>query len=293
MIRYLKRKDINDVKYNKCIEKAINTRIYAYSWYLDIVADHWNALVIDDYKIVMPLPWRSKYFIKYIYTPCWTQQLGVFSSTKVKSEILSQLLNNIPKNYRKVTINYNSDNNFENEKLTEMVNYILPLDKPYKELFQKYQYIRRRAIKQLSLSEITIAEGENHEEIIQLFIEQKQKEVDLRTEDYECLNRITSMLKFQGKALIISAYNKQDEFIGGAIFFIGLKRISYMFSAITQEGRDKQIMTSIIDSVIEKYSNTNYIFDFEGSMIPGIAFFFKSFGAKKEIYFTYQKYLSS
>ena len=73
MIRYIRRKEIDIAKYDACIETAINARIYAYSWYLDIVADNWDILVLNDYEAVMPLPWRSKYFIKYVYPPAWTQ----------------------------------------------------------------------------------------------------------------------------------------------------------------------------------------------------------------------------
>jgi hypothetical protein len=50
-------------------------------------------------------------------------------------------------------------------------------------------------------------------------------------------------------------------------------------------------MTQILDSIIKQYSETDYIFDFEGSMVSGIAHFFKSFGAKEEEYFSFKKYV--
>ena len=90
MIQYLKNKEIDFKKYDACIEAAINSRIYAYSWYLNIVADNWDALVLNDYEAVMPLPWRQKYFIKYIYPPAWTQQLGVFSSAEVNETLMME-----------------------------------------------------------------------------------------------------------------------------------------------------------------------------------------------------------
>jgi hypothetical protein len=64
------------------IARSFNGIVYAYSWYLDIVSPGWDALVKDDYKSVMPLTWRKKYGIKYLYQPFFTQQLGVFSSDK-------------------------------------------------------------------------------------------------------------------------------------------------------------------------------------------------------------------
>ena len=52
MIHYVKREDLEVEKYNNCIENSIQSRIYAFSWYLDIVADYWDVLVLDDYKAV-------------------------------------------------------------------------------------------------------------------------------------------------------------------------------------------------------------------------------------------------
>ena len=81
MITYIKRKDLEVEKYDACIENALQSRVYAFSWYLDIVADNWDVLVLDDYKAVMPIAWKKKYFIKYVYPPLWLLELGVFSQT--------------------------------------------------------------------------------------------------------------------------------------------------------------------------------------------------------------------
>ena len=49
-------------------------------------------------------------------------------------------------------------------------------------------------------------------------------------------------------------------------------------------------MSLLMDHVIKTYAASNYILDFEGSMIKELASFFKSFGAQKEIYFHFKKY---
>ncbi len=61
MIKYVKRKNLDLVKYNDCIENSIQSRMYAFAWYLDIVADNWDVLVCNDYQAVMPIPWKRKY----------------------------------------------------------------------------------------------------------------------------------------------------------------------------------------------------------------------------------------
>jgi hypothetical protein len=292
MIKYIKRENLDVEKYNDCIEKSINTRIYAYSFYLDIVSSSWDVLVLNDYEYVMPITWNSKYFIKYISVPTWTQQLGIFSSKKISKELAENFIKAIPKKYFKTSINFNSGN--ENLSFSnEMTNYILPLNKAYKELFKKYKYVRRRVKLQFDSSKFSIFSTDKTTELIQLFIEQKQEEVLIRNIDYIRLENLVDFLRPLKKVDIIVAKTPNGELLGGAIFLNDDNRITYLFSSVSQSGREEQVMTFIIDSVIEKYANSNLTLDFEGSMIPGIAFFFKSFGTIKETYFNYQKSLFS
>ena len=77
-ITYIHRKDIETEKWNGIIADSPAETIYPYSWYLDAVADNWSALVADDYRFIMPVVWKKKAGIKYVYQPFHTQQLGVF-----------------------------------------------------------------------------------------------------------------------------------------------------------------------------------------------------------------------
>ena len=79
MIQYVKRKYLDEDKYNFCIENSIQSKVYAFSLYLDIVADNWDVLVLNDYKAVMPIPWNKKFLLKYSLQPFFCQQLGVYS----------------------------------------------------------------------------------------------------------------------------------------------------------------------------------------------------------------------
>ena len=81
MIKYIKRRDLDITKYDACIENSIQSRIYALSWYLDVVADNWDVLVLNDYEAVMPIPWKQKFGLKYITQPYFCQQLTIYSKT--------------------------------------------------------------------------------------------------------------------------------------------------------------------------------------------------------------------
>ncbi|MEM6725303.1 MAG: hypothetical protein AAF598_14780 [Bacteroidota bacterium] len=79
-IRYLKRDEIDQLKWDSCVHYANNGQVYGYTWYLDNVAEDWDGLVEGDYESVFPLVWNSKIFgIKQLYQPFLSQQLGLFS----------------------------------------------------------------------------------------------------------------------------------------------------------------------------------------------------------------------
>jgi len=68
-LSYLPYKQIDKVKWDACIRHSMNRLIYAESVYLDHMAVNWDAIVLNDYEAVMPLPWKKKLGIRYLYQP--------------------------------------------------------------------------------------------------------------------------------------------------------------------------------------------------------------------------------
>lgn len=289
MIFYIKRQDLDVKKYDTCVEDAFNSRIYAFSWYLDIVADNWDALILDDYKAVMPLPWRQKYLIKYIYHPAWTQQLGVFSSNEISENLVRDFLKSIPNKFRKITIQFNSGNPLSGNNVTEKVNYILPLEKSYDELFKNFRKDRRERIKQ-NLDKNKLTEDDfDIQKLVTTFKKNYNNKIELSENDYLKLELLVKkMINVEDVSVKIILDKERDSVRAGAIFLMSKKRIVYLFSSQTDEGRKLNSLSVILNKVIDDNSNTDKILDFEGSMISNIADFFKSFGAEKESYFLYQ-----
>ena len=83
MIRIIKRRDLDLQKYDSCIDESLQSRIFAFSWYLDVTVEHWQVAVLNDYEAVMPLPVRQKFGITYVYPPFWILELGIFSKEPI------------------------------------------------------------------------------------------------------------------------------------------------------------------------------------------------------------------
>ena len=287
MIHYLKRNKVNVEKYDFCIKNALNSRIYAYSWYLDIVADNWDVLVLNDYEAVMPLPWRQKYFIKYIYPPAWTQQLGVFSSNTISEELIVSFIKAIPRKFKKITIQFNSGNVFKHKNITERVNYILPLNKSYEEVYKGYRADRKNRVKQGYRNNLSIKEV-NIQSLIEIG-KRYYSYLNINNDDYLKLKKLAFYALKKKNGFITGIERNDGSILGGVLFLESKSRITYLFSVVTDEGKNKQVTSSIIDSLIKDKISSNKTLDFEGSMIDGIADFYKSFGGKKELYYLYKQ----
>jgi len=286
MIHYLKRKDIDIVKYDACIEAALNSRIYAYSWYLDIVADNWDALVLNDYEAVMPLPWRQKYFIKYIYPPAWTQQLGVFSNFKIEAYVVRQFINAISKKFKKITVQFNAENDVSSFKTEKRTNYILKLDKPFEEIYKGFNKNRKRDIKKAETEKYSIDKEISADEFLYFYLNEP-KNYQLRQEQ---ITTIKALLKANNKAVYIWGIRVDEKLIASIVWLKDANRITYILPIATIQAKEKGLPTLLISNLIKEHQNSNLMLDFEGSMIEGVADFYRSFGVKDESYFSFQKY---
>ena len=79
MLRYILHHDIDRKKWDAGTDNSIRPKIYALSWYLDIINPGWDAIVEDDYDSVMPVTRRKKFGLLYVCQPVFAQQTGIFS----------------------------------------------------------------------------------------------------------------------------------------------------------------------------------------------------------------------
>jgi len=287
MIKQLKRSEIITEKYNACIEKSIQSKIYAFSWYLDIVADDWSVLVLDDYVAVMPIPYvrakRNLYF-KKIMQPLFCQQLGIFSQKelpqKAYQEFINQFLNLTPKTYQ-----FNTDNTsflkIVDFLKNERINYELSLQEPYEILKKEFSKNLKRNIKKAQKAQLTIKKCTLNE---LLLMKKKTASEMYKNKNYQVLKKLIETICKRKKGKCIGVYD-DNELIATAFFIQTPHRIIYLLSSSTSKGKKMGATPLLIDNLIKKHEKSAVILDFEGSIIEGIARFFRSFGAKPVIYY--------
>jgi hypothetical protein len=292
LIRYITYNEIDKHKWDECIHHAVNGIVYAYSWYLDIVSPSWDALVENDYERVFPLTKNKKSGISYLFQPFFTQQLGIFSTTKLNAEITENFISKIPHKFKFAEINLNTFNKIEPAKFQVFPNLTHELDliPTYDLIYRNYSENTRRNIKLALNSELIISQNTKAEQVIELFKNNKGKDIEtLKEKEYLLLKKLISVCLYKKIAHISGVYTKEANLCAGAIFIESNNKVIFLFSATDNEARSNGAMSFLIDSFIKYNSQRNLTLDFEGSNDPNLARFYRSFGAKECVYFQYKK----
>jgi len=290
-IEYLNRNEIDVVQWDNCIKNSIQYLPYALSFYLDVVCPSWSALVVDNYEAVLPLPIRKKFLLPYVFQPAPCPQLGLYSKTALSTNTLNSILDAVPSFIKFINCGVNkstfTNNNFGQFILKD--NYELDLNQPYETIKKKYKYNTRREIKLALNKPINFIEAITAEQIIELLTSTKQKEVaNLNT---TMSKQLVKLLKSLSKEKIGYSLGIVDEAnqLSAAVYYIKTaNRLVNLLNASNTTAKKNGWMMVLIDQLIRKHANTDTIFDFEGSSIPSVARFFRSFGAVQTNYYVWQ-----
>ncbi len=281
-ITYLRRQDINIQKWDDCIEQASNGLVYAYSFYLDRMAKNWDALVLNDYEAVMPLPWNSKYGIRYVYQPFLTAQLGVFGK-KTDGSLVNLFIENIPSSFRLIEISLNSGNATPPHSIKRN-NYLLNLEKPYEILYNNFRENIQRNINKAQQSGCTVEKDLDPEKVIRLAWDQMRSHNKESSENAGRFRELFQLLHKKQMAVTYGINNTQEELVASAVFFFSHKRAYYILVGNHSNGRKIGASHALIDAFIKDHAGKKLVLDFEGSDLKNLAFFYSSFGAEQETY---------
>ena len=289
MITYLQHNDIDKPKWDATIAQCGN--IYAFSWYLDLVHPDWEALVEDDYQTVMPLTGGKKFGVSYLFQPYFVQQLGVFSLSPLSPEKTATFLNAIPKKYRFAEIRLNEKNVLDDnlQGVEYHRNVLFDLNQSYDTIRASYHQNTKRNLAKAEANNLQIVDTVIPYHVVALFTDNRGALLDKWGDaEYARLTRLAQVAQKRQAAFMLGVTEKGvGELLCAAIFMKTDSRITFLFSGLKQEGKDKQAMTFLLDHVIQKFANQPITFDFEGSDDDNLARFYLGFGGQEVRYPSY------
>lgn len=287
MIKYLGHSQIDKIRWDDCISKSFNRRVYAFSWYLDLVCKGWDGLVEDDYVSVFPLTHNRKWAISYLFQPWFSQQLGIFSHKVLSEGQVFDFIQAVPRRFRLIDIHLNSMNSIVgvDGQTSLRINHELNLLPGYSELSGKYSQNTSRNLRKAKESAITLSRSTGVDELIGLFRENfGKKEGKLEDCHYATLRQLIVYCLGRNFGHILGAKNNAGDLSSAAFFLFDQKRAYFLFAASSPDARDNGAMFFLIDRFIAENSGKGLILDFEGGDDPDLGRFYKSFGAREVPY---------
>ncbi len=283
-IHYLTNSQIDYQRWDWCIANAANSLPYAYSWYLDAVSPNWEALVVGDYETVMPLTWKQKYAIPYLFKPLWAQQLGVFGAALPDAGMVIRFIEAIPPRFKYLIYTLNEANqvpaSLSNITSTERTNHLLSLHLPYEQLYRGYNQNTRRNLKTAQAQGYFLQGNIAPKEVIDLYrMTAGVKLTGITTPHYQEMERLMYQSIHHQAGILYGVYDAANQLHAAGFFLLTPARIINLFPATHPQGRQTGAMYYLLNSLIEQNALTNKVFDFEGSTSPTVSQFYRGFGA--------------
>lgn len=275
-VDYLIHSSIDKEKWDRSILDAENGLIYACSWFLDCVAPDWDALVSDDYRFVFPVPVKRKYKLPYIVQPALTQQLGLFGRDELSESLLQEFLSRLPSYSYEINLNYLN----HHPEAQLKTNYVIPLQPAYTEIQAAYSKNTIRNIQKAGKRHYTFTELDP-DGFLSVYkkVEHADKSINI-----DLISKLIHTGFEKGHIACCGIKSKEGEIHSALAYGNFRNRITYLFPVSTEAGKKYSAMFLLVDTLLSIYSTKASFFDFEGSMIEGIARFYKGFGAIQQPY---------
>ncbi|MEZ5197053.1 MAG: hypothetical protein R2764_11785 [Bacteroidales bacterium] len=159
--------------------------------------------------------------------------------------------------------------------------YELDLINSFSHIQKNYSTNLKRNLKNAGNSNLSVVKNTKPDEIIKLFRDNRGKNINsLSDDDYVKLNRISYQGIYKGVIQTYGVYSGNNQLCAAVIFAKSKNKIIFLFSGLSQEGKNTNAMAFLINSFIKEHSMQNLTLDFEGSNDPNLARFYKSFGSK-------------
>jgi hypothetical protein len=282
-IDYLRRQDIDDTKWD-----AVVHLVYGKSFYLDHMADgQWDALIAGDYEIVMPLTWRKKWGIRYLYQPPFTQQLGLFATTPISPRLIDAFLKRSHQHckFAEIFLNYRNPR----PGLKPFTNFILDLSPSYTELNAGYKQDLVNNLKISRRASLQYIQEPPLLHTLSLFRQlYGRRLLHLSPKDYHRFEALCGTLQKKDRLLLRGVIDSNGQLLATALLPREDGRLYLLQSTSSAAGRQASANHFLLDRLICEFSGQPLTLDFEGSEQPGIAHFYRNFGAKNQPYYFYR-----
>lgn len=297
----------NKERYRELCQQSDNMPIFMQAWWLDAVCagKEWDVLLSLDeqgaIQAAMPYLLRKRAWMKYIIMPQQTQIGGVWLSEAAQADgnKVGEICADLARQLAELGLSYYYQHypidspaveamralGFKTkERVTYRIEDLSDLDKVIG-AFSKNK--KRQLQKALSLHAETNMNVEDFYRYHVQCLQEQGKQISYTREFLLVLERKTSRLQ---QSQILSICNADNEVLAAAFLVWDKHSMYYLIPCYDQKYKDSGASALLVLEAIKLARQKGVAFDFEGSMIRGVANHYKQFGSTRTVYYSVEKY---
>lgn len=271
-------------KWDTAVRRDPVGKIYATSAFLNLMADDWYGLVVEDYRAVMALPVKKFAGMRMVYMPVFAQTLGLLGDHD--TALMQPVANAIRKFTYLITYSSAEEHLLPGARSRRRTNFILPLSSAYETLAESFTAECRKNINKARNRGCTWLTDVSFDDVLELYQNAYGKLAAYKPRHFERLRLLLQTLPPE-QVFTAGIANEQGELVYAGLLLNDGKRLYYLLGAPSPRGREMRATYFFINEIIRRFSCTGMTFDFEGSDIPDVARFYKGFGPVEMPYYQY------
>lgn len=261
--------------------------------------DENNAHSVDNVAAALPFHLVKRCGLRFILMPQLTQFSSLYVDPSLAPAAVAPLVAETLDSYLRQNhiaccqLNGYFDKDFLDSALSrgyrinERYSYRIENRKAYDAIVAAYNDDRKRNLnraKDLSLCNINIEEFYAfHKKCL------AERGLDI-SYSFELLQHIHSALNPAAEIEVYGAKDKSGQLLASAVLIVDKAISYYLLSTYSRSAKNRGAMTWLTTQLIKIVNGREQIFDFEGSMIPSIAYAYQSYGSAPATYFRIEKY---
>ncbi|MFM8564699.1 MAG: hypothetical protein ACKOBQ_00955 [Bacteroidota bacterium] len=265
--------------------------------YLDSLGVTWCAIEGDSFILPFAVG-RSKLGYPQAFCPLGAQRLGPIGDLAGDAESLRSALDALPR-YLRLRLRFSRPQSWPEdrswhwrrggwERWRSEPNYELRLGTSYEVLYRGFSSQTRKNLK--SSFENQLWEYSNPEELWNYFAQNQGTKYRVPAGYEQSMKSAMYHLLHQGRGAVWAAIGPGNQWLAGMFVAFSGNRAVLLFSAVTEEGRERQSMTWLINEFLTMAVGRWSVVDFEGSSAPGLARFYQGFGAENVAYLSWERW---
>lgn len=255
----LSRAEIDEAKWDNCVQSAANGVVFAYVWFLDITCDKWEGIVYNDYEAVMPIPIKKYWLCPVVELPWWIPHLGIVSQKPLSVDVNTRIIKTISHFNVALTLNAHnklSKRHFKSGNITSY--YVLDLILDLPKMRKDFSCNIDDVIERYTAKKVNVIRSLNPKE----YIDFANKHGELTNNEQQSLIQLISFALRYKSAGTYAVYDERNEMLGQAFFLKSNKSIVLLHSVCKQCDTEKVGSKAIIYHILKNNAGSNLTMEF-------------------------------